>query len=593
MSFARCTDGSPEPAGSPRAGVPALTSGPGRTLLPRLGPFPGSRWPVVLTSLSAAIVVLSPSLLHLGRRIPGHGSEAGVAVAQNRFWLAAWQPLHALGGSRAQYAPYGANRLTTDGYPLDALLASPLEAAGGPFVAYTLFLLVVLWGNGVTAGWLAGRWWRSTPAALVGGLIWQLSGWTAFQLSSGGTDTLLAALLVPLVLGGFLDALLLGRMAAGLTSGLLAALCVVASFDTGFYLALALTGVVLVALFERPRLLLRIVPFLATATLVVFPALLVAFTLYYAQWKEVPGLWTALSRTDPTETLGSRVNETGVGLSGLVRGPLAVPAAVVMLGPLACFRVPLRRWLLPLGWLLAGLWTASGAWHVLGGLRLPTPLAGLLSIRLPARPEDPREATFLVLLGGAVLVAGGARRLCEGGRARARTAALAALVAAEALARNPRLPVPTLDTATPTAPCMEPNGEGTVLHLPLGASQRAASHPLLAQVHHGRPVVNGPVSFARLHAPPGVHWWNERDALVHLAGCEQERGRWIEPETARAQRFELAAAGVTEVVLDTSPGALPPESRQGYCSCIQRLLGPPDRVAPRCERYLVTEEPAE
>lgn len=160
-------------------------------------------------------------------------------------------------------------RAPLGGYPLDAVLLSPLSWLHGslPAVAGWVWLVAA----GATAGWLVAAWWGSEAAGLAGGLAWQLVASVA--LAEGDTARLAAFALLPLAWGLMLRALERGLPAlvgAGLACG---ALVAVSEEETLPLLLLAAVsaGTALRQLPAR-QVVSRLAGILAIAAIVALPA---------------------------------------------------------------------------------------------------------------------------------------------------------------------------------------------------------------------------------------------------------------------------------------------------------------------------------
>jgi hypothetical protein len=127
--------------------------------------------------------------------------------------------------------------------------------------------------------------------------------------------------------------------------------------------------------------------------------------------------------------------------------------------------------------------------------------------------------------------------------------AVAAVLAAEALACSPSLPLPRVSlTPTPAADLLAQR-TGALLLLPTpGGPMRPGRSDLLDQRVHGRPLVQGLRAAGDPRAPAAeLRAWATNPALRAALACEQGR---VPTETPEDVAAGLASLSVREVVLD-------------------------------------------
>ena len=95
---------------------------------------------------------------------------------------------------------------------------------------------------------------------------------------------------------------------------------------------------------------------------------------------------------------------------------------------------------------------------------------------------------------------------------------------------------------------------------------------LIDQIHHGRPLVNGPMPPDSTAAPQPFLDFVQTPTMAHFVECEVAAGR--SPSVTRAQAWSaLRAHGVRDVYLDTELGKRLVVGADGYRSCVEVLLG--------------------
>ena len=425
--------------------------------------------------------------------LPGNPMNHDGSGTWNYHWLLHEHGLGACAANDFLYHPLRLNRLVMDGIPLDALCSWPLlEVLGWP-AGFTVFAVLVSWLGGVAMAWLAVRWWRDGSVAVVAGVSYQTAWTLVLESHEGRLTQVFGAIFVPLVLGLAIRALNTRSARDALLAGVTWGLAALSYWYLGFFVAL---GLGMVAWVGRRALSWRVLASLAGGLVLV-----VAIPMGYTLWHlgEQPALdMSALSMLELNlhrDTLAEHTRFTslqaflGVGLPlRLLEGSLL---AWGLLGR------PRRLGLLPALWVLTGLSLAVGPWLLLpGGLRLPGPYLLLLELPVLRRWWWPTRALLLAAPAVALLVAGGWARLRTNLPARLRTGWAAALVSglllAEAFITMPRLPLATTPGVPSAAARVMAEGSGPTLVLPFSlAVSDTDVLPLLDQIHHGRPLLNG------------------------------------------------------------------------------------------------------
>jgi hypothetical protein len=94
---------------------------------------------------------------------------------------------------------------------------------------------------------------------------------------------------------------------------------------------------------------------------------------------------------------------------------------------------------------------------------------------------------------------------------------------------------------------------------------------LLDQVHHGRPLVNGPMPPMGSTAPRAYHQFAKSDGLRFLHGCEQENE--VPSDIASSVvHSRLSSYGINTIYLDIAQTGRLLVSAREYRACIERIL---------------------
>ena len=478
-------------------------------LLPRLGTSPpGMRW-VYLLLLLSAFVVLLPGSATPWKSLPGSRGNLDAFHTPNFHWLVHREGLSGITASDTLFYPMKEDWILAAGFPLDALASWPFLALFGWPVGYMLFAMATIWGVGASMAWLAGRWWRSGAAALVGGVAAQTSLLMTYELNCGRLTQVFGAIGVPLTVGLLSMALLRKSWRHGLGAGLVMGLTALAYWYLGLFLALAALVLVILTLLER-RSPLKPLLFAALGVLLVAGAP-VAYTI--SGLEGIRGIEVGLD--GKLTNLGARIPLTiFIGSNNLlfnlddnlgVGAPYLLSLLLVMLGLLGR---PARRWVAPSCWIGLGLILSLGTFSLLPGyIYLPGPFLVLSRLPIFQRFWWPYRMYYLIMLGLALLAAGGAARLMDlvlnraswgdllprlhrrlrttravsaPTPARRRLAAVLALFLAagllsESFALQRNLPVQTISGAPSKEAATLAKGEGPLLLLPFATAREEQS----------------------------------------------------------------------------------------------------------------------
>ncbi len=507
----------------------------------------------------------------------GRADSAALAASANLHWLVQQRGLLGATHSRLLMFPSPIDRIAEQGFPLDALLSRPLLALLGWPAGYALPQIAALIACGLSAAWLAGRWWRSEAAALVAGVAYQSAPPVLELLGDGALGPLVGAALLPLAAGLLAGAATAERPGRdGLLAGALAGALGLLWWRWGALVALALAAAALLPPTplsppRRRRAALRGLAccLLGAAAVLAAPA---GYSLYSL----------GLHAGAPSPTLDAIVTiggERGTAAAiAAARSLGSAPWARYLLTALAvpALLAPARRWRGPAALLLLGLALAAGpALHPPG---LPSPYAALAALDRGALELSPRRALLLAAPGAALLAGGGAAWLAERARGlRARWlglrqlpvpltgGALALGLLAEAALLDPHLPAAAAPWGPSERALQLAAGRGPALVLPPGGEEAAAI--LLDQLHHGRPLANGWLPPTDTLAPAPYRDAAGRSPLGSLLACGQLPYRPYSGDPA-ADRALLTGLGLRAIYLDREAA-----SDGRYLACAGPLLG--------------------
>ena len=153
------------------------------------------------------------------------------------------------------------------------------------------------------------------------------------------------------------------------------------------------------------------------------------------------------------------------------------------------------------------------------------------------------------------------------------TMAACILLVGEAFLMIPGLPLATTWGAESPKTQQLAKGVGPVLILPMGTNgDQPDARMMIDQIHHGRPLVNGPMPYTSSTAPPEYLTNVQSPALAALVACEA--GTTPSPSEARETWPSLQAWGVNSVFLDSSLANRMRTNSDRYTQCIAEVLGP-------------------
>ncbi|MDP7114896.1 MAG: hypothetical protein QGH45_23180 [Myxococcota bacterium] len=534
--------------------------------------------PIWALQMVTAWLLLWPASANPWAMIPGAPASAGPASS---FYVHAL--VHARGLLGATHArsllyPAGTDPFVLWGFPLDALASRPFAAVLGQPAGYTCFAVVTLAAAGAAMAWLAGRWWRSRAAALVGAAAYQTGGLLAWELTDGHPGTVLAAALLPLALGQLSLALVDGRPWRAALAGLLAGTAALSCWVAGGAALVALAILAALAWLEG-RLPWRPVWIAALAglALVALPALHVL-----AGAGALQGIpddpWGTVERAGSAGTWAGWIATRGLSL-GQEGSLISLRPTLALLIGAGLFATRVRRWAAPGLWAAAGAVLAIGVWLPLPGeTALPGPQLAVVGLPLFEQLTHPYRALLLTLPALALLAAGGAAVLEARLPASARRLGvwlgfvIAVLLVVEGILVGPHLPVAATKIGASRGTPVLAQHSGPALVLPFAAGPlRAGASMVIDQVFHGRPLVNGPSYPADTVTPSATFQTPAEDAIAYLAGCEKASN--VPPVPDRAQlQAGLQAVGLTEVYLDLGVAMAQPHGER-YLVCVEEALG--------------------
>ena len=245
------------------------------------------------------------------------------------------------------------------------------------------------------------------------------------------------------------------------------------------------------------------------------------------------------------------------------------------LAAFALWRAQTRRWGLPLLLLAIGLVLAEGPKIRLGdGTTLTGPFALLGDIPGLRRLWWPDRSLVLLLPALSLLTGGGAALLARKAERIGSIVALglAAGLVAEAHITLPNLPIHTTPATVSERAELLARGSGPVLILPIGSGTAQPDATMLTdQIHHGRPLVNGPMPPKSSTAPMPYREFSQSIGLSHFTLCETDH-RSPAPNDPSVVFRHLHAHGIREVYLDMDIAERLYGGAPAYRDCIHRLL---------------------
>jgi hypothetical protein len=508
--------------------------------------------------------------------LPGQPGLADLPGTVNYHWLIHSQGLGAAASSSLMMFPAEINRLILDGIPLDALVSMPFTALFGWPNGFTLFVWMCLFALGLSTSWLAQQWWNSFPAAVCAGVVAQCHPFLIREVLDGRPTQLFGAIFLPLCLGFAIRSAHTLSMRTALTAGLFWGLGALSYWIYGAFFGLALLAL-LVGMIADGRAWVRPAAcWIAGAMAVTFWPLW--YTLGAATEMPAKGVgWNDLvTHGDHDLPLWQLIEFRDLGASIMADRVLAAQVIVAGLIIVAIRRASRREWFFPT--ILLGLAFAFGAGPRLGfgGFSIPGPFSLFDLTDWTRRFWWPERSLVLAVPATALLVGGGAKALIERIRPNQPWVAggtIACLLLIEAFLTIPGLPMATTWGAESRASTQLSQGSGPVLILPLGSGRaQPDARMLIDQIHHGRPLVNGPMPFTSSTAPAAYAAATQSSALSDLVSCEQNAQSQpsLDPDT---QKEALLAWPVNTVYLDINRASQMTGGSARYRDCIERILG--------------------
>jgi len=532
-------------------------------------------WWVVLTQLVVAVVILGPVWHAPGAVLPGISGLADLPGTVNMHWLVHERGLLGAAHSRLLMFPMTVDRLVIDGFPLDALASGPFINELGWPLGFNVFITTCLALVGCATAWLAQSWWGDARAAVVAGVMAQCNPFLLRELAYGRPTQIFGAIFLPIALLLMHRAIMTERVWPALGAGVAVGLGALSYWFYGFFFALAVAMILLLAALDRrPFLRPTIISgagALGTAALPAAYAMgnLDAHPSATLSWDQVVhhgGEDLPLNELLEMRDLSSAIQ---------IEGALSMQLLAFALIALALWRGGAKRWGLPVLMVLTGLILAEGPKLSLsGGSSFTGPFALLGEVPGLRRLWWPDRALILLMPAMALLAGGGAaliaRRAHRISSVIALGLAMAVLVEAHFAISN--LPVQTtLATVSERAELLA-RGRGPVLILPIGSGAAQPDATMLTdQIHHGRPLVNGPMPPQSSTAPAGYRDFTQSIGLSHFTLCETDHHS--QPPRDPTVIFKhLRAHGIREVYVDMDIADRLPSGAPAFRDCIHRLL---------------------
>jgi hypothetical protein len=522
-----------------------------------------------------AVVVLGPVWHGLDTVLPGFSGLADLPGTVNLHWLVHERGLLGAAHTRMLMFPMTVDRIVIDGFPLDALASWPFVAKLGWPAGFNVFLTTALALLGCATAWLAQGWFGDARASLMAGVVAQTSPFLLRELAYGRPTQVFGAIFLPLALGLIHRSIVTQRSLPALGAGVAVGLGALTYWFYGFFFALGVAMMVGLAAMDRR-------PFLRPALLSAAGAIgVAALPAIYAMGNldEHPSASLTWSQTVThggedlplIELLEMRDVYSAVQTEGV----LAMQILLFSLGALALWRSSRRAWLLPILLIGVGLLFAEGPkLRLSDGTSLPGPFSLLGLVPGLRRLWWPDRALVLLLPGFALLAGGGvavvARRARRAGLLVA--AVLSAAVLVEAHLSIANLPISTTRATVSQRAELLAKGHGPVLILPVGSGSAQPDATMLTdQIHHGRPLVNGPMPPRGSTAPTPYREFSQSIGMSHFTLCETDH-RTPPPDAPDIVYAHLHAHGIEEVYLDMDIAERLYGGAPAYRDCIHRLL---------------------
>jgi len=522
----------------------------------------------VTIQAAIATLLMAPALLHLGAALPGRPGMADLPGTVNFHWLVQEYGLQEAGRSSMLMFPAKLDRILLDGIPLDAICSWPFTSVFGWPAGFTLYVWTALFGLGLATAWLAQIWWKKPYLGWVAGGVAQTHPFLIRELADGRSTQIFAAIFVPVCLGFALRAINRDCVRSALLAGLFWGLGTLAYWFNGAFIGLGLMGLMLLS---RPKR--AWIPACGIGSL----ALTVAWPIQriLRSTAEMPGKGLSWSETvthgDHPLPLWQLIEFRDLGATIVSERVLAAQGLLLICCIYGMIKLPRERWLLPLVWLGTALIFAAGPQLGVGDLSVPGPFSLFETTEWTRRLWWPDRALILAVPATALLVAGGVDQLRM--RLKLNMSVLGMLLIGEAFWVIPGLPLGTTWGSTTEHTAQLKAGEGPALILPLGSGgTQPNARMLIDQIHHGRPLVNGPMPYTSSTAPTAYKNQIQSEALSGLVACETDprNAAKASPWTA------LQSLGLAEVYLDGELAKRLPHGVMAYQECINQTLGQPE-----------------
>jgi len=486
----------------------------------------------------------------------------------NFHWLIQEYGLHEAGQSSMLMFPAKLDRILLDGIPLDAFFSWPFTSLLGWPAGFTLYVWAAFFALGLATAWLAQLWWKKPHLGWIAGGVAQMHPFLIRELADGRSTQIFAAIFVPLCLGFALRAIQRDCTRSALLAGLFWGLGTLAYWFNGAFIGLGLMGLMLVS---RPK---RVwIPACGIGSLIFTVAWPIQRVL--SSSAEMPGKGLSWSDTvthgDHPLPLWQLIEFRDLGATIVSERVLAAQGLLLICCIYGLLKLPRERWLLPLIWLGTALIFAAGPKLGFGSLSIPGPFSLFETTEWTRRLWWPDRALVLAVPATALLVAGGIDQLST--RLNLNMSVLGILLIGEAFWVIPGLPLGTTWGSTTEHTAQLKSGEGPALILPLGSGgTQPNARMLIDQIHHGRPLVNGPMPYTSSTAPTAYKNQIQSEALSGLVACETDPR--AAPKTS--PWAALKSLGLAEVYLDADLAQRLPHGASAYQECITQTLGPPE-----------------
>jgi len=531
----------------------------------------------VAVQILLATLLCAPALFNLGVAIPGRPGFADLPGTVNYHWLVQTVGLGGASGSNMIMYPTTVDRIVIDGFPLDALISTPLTTVFGWPAGFSLFVWLSFCALGLAHAWMAKAWWKSDHAALISGVVAQCSPFLIREVVDGRPTQLFGAIFLPLMVTYLLRGLMLNRLRSSAMAGAMLGLGALSYWYYGVFFAIG-AGVIiaLASLSRRPvgRPVLALI--LGTAVVASIPA---AYTLQAVS--VMPGITTSWSdqvlHGSEWISLLQILEFRDLGTAVTVERVIALQI-LVALGVLAAWwRAPRTGWVAPTALGVTALLFAAGPSINVPGLpAIPGPFHLFRVSDVMARLWWPDRALVILVPAVCLLAAGGMvavlRVVSLGSRETLAVLAVAGAITVEAFLAVPGLPMPTSWGAETEASTALSQGQGPVLIVPMGHGESEPDmRMLIDQVHHGRPLVNGPMVPGSSAAPQAFRDFASAPAIQALLACENDAAQGVTSEAWD----QLIEHGIVTIVLDPRRAAGLRSGADRFENCIRRIMGPP------------------